>query len=97
MDPVSYLNNNLPLIAFEGQKGKIEGQGFEDTLKSLISNVDSQMKESAQLSQDFATGKNRSIHEVMIASETAGISLRFLIQIRNKLLEGYQEIMRMNF
>jgi flagellar hook-basal body complex protein FliE len=55
------------------------------------------MKESDQLARDFATGKNNNIHEVMIASEKAGISMRFLLQIRNKLLDAYQEIMRMSF
>jgi flagellar hook-basal body complex protein FliE len=73
------------------------GISFQNTLKELVSNVDKQMKESDQLTQDFATGKNNNIHEVMIASEKSGISLRFLLQIRNKLLDAYQEIMRMNF
>lgn len=73
------------------------GISFENTMKELISNVDKQLRESDQLSRDFATGKNNDIHEVMIASEKSGISLRFLIQIRNKLLDAYQEIMRMSF
>jgi flagellar hook-basal body complex protein FliE len=73
------------------------GLSFQNTLKELVSNVNKQMQETDQLAQDFATGKNNNIHEVMIASEKSGISLRFLIQIRNKLLDAYQEIMRMSF
>jgi flagellar hook-basal body complex protein FliE len=73
------------------------GLSFQNTLKELVSNVNKQMQESNQLTQDFATGKNNNIHEVMIASEKSGISLRFLVQIRNKLLDAYQEIMRMSF
>jgi flagellar hook-basal body complex protein FliE len=76
---------------------KSSGISFQNTLKELISNVNTQMKESDQLARDFATGKNNDIHTVMIASEKAGISMRFLLQIRNKLLDAYQEIMRMSF
>ncbi|NLA76088.1 MAG: flagellar hook-basal body complex protein FliE [Deltaproteobacteria bacterium] len=70
---------------------------FKNTLEELISNVNNQITESDQLTRDFASGKNNNIHEVMIASEKAGISLRFLVQVRNKLLDAYQEIMRMSF
>ncbi len=73
------------------------GISFQNTLKELVSNVEKQIQESDQLTTDFATGKNNNIHEVMIASEKAGISLRYLLQIRNKLLDAYQEIMRMSF
>ena len=76
---------------------KNNGNSFQNTLSGLISDVDAQLKETDQLTQDFAMGKNNNIHEVMIASEKAGISLKFLLQIRNKLLDAYQEIMRMNF
>ena len=70
---------------------------FQNTLAGLVSDVNNQLNESDQLTQDFAMGKNNNIHEVMIAAEKAGISLKFLLQIRNKLLDAYQEIMRMNF
>ena len=73
------------------------GSSFKDTLAEFVTNVDKQLKESGRMTQDFAMGKNNNIHEVMIASEKAGISLRFLMKIRNKLLDAYQEIMRMNF
>ena len=82
------------------QTGKAEkntNSSFQNTLAELVSNVDKQIKESDQLTEDFAMGKNNNIHEVMIASEKAGISLKFLMQVRNKLLDAYQEIMRMSF
>ena len=98
MDPIGHLNGQpIHSIGYGDKNVKTENKGFEDTLKSLVSSVDSQLKEAGQMTEDFATGKNQSLHEVMIASEKAGISLKFLIQIRNKLLEAYQEIMRMNF
>lgn len=76
---------------------KNSNNSFQNTLSKLVTDVDNQIKESDRLSEEFAIGKNNNIHEVMIASEKAGISLKFLMQIRNKLLDAYQEIMRMNF
>lgn len=76
---------------------KNNSNSFQNTLSKLVTDVDNQIKESDRLSEEFAIGKNNNIHEVMIASEKAGLSLKFLMQIRNKLLDAYQEIMRMNF
>jgi flagellar hook-basal body complex protein FliE len=73
------------------------GVSFKDTLNSLISQVNTQMQEADQLTSDFALGKSESLHEVMIATEKSSISLSFLLQIRTKLLDAYQEIMRINF
>jgi flagellar hook-basal body complex protein FliE len=97
MDPIGHLNGNPLSIAYGNKNEKIKNQGFDDTLRSLISRVDSQLKEAGQKTEDFATGKSQNLHEVIIASEKAGLSLKFLIQIRNKLLEAYQEIIRMHF
>ena len=81
----------------QNANNKVTGQGFQDTLNSMISQVNDQLQEADQLTEEFALGKTDSLHEVMIATEKASISLSFLLQIRNKLLDAYQEIMRMNF
>ncbi len=94
---VENISTEFLIPSKTGKKKEESGISFQNTLKELISNVNTQMKESDQLARDFATGKNNNIHEVMIASEKAGISMRFLLQIRNKLLDAYQEIMRMSF
>ena len=98
MDHVGNVSNNhlQPMAALKNNRG-IDRDKFQDTLKSLISRVDGQLKEADQKTEDFAVGKQHSLHEVMIATEKADLSFRFLLQIRNKLLDAYQEIMRMNF
>lgn len=50
---------------------------------------------SEHLLQDLASGKTDNIHHVMLSLEDAKLSLQLLIQVRNKLLEGYQDILRM--
>jgi flagellar hook-basal body complex protein FliE len=45
--------------------------------------------------EDLATGKAKSIPDVMIAAEKADIGLKLMMQVRNKVIEAYQEIMKM--
>ncbi|MDD3706481.1 MAG: flagellar hook-basal body complex protein FliE [Clostridiaceae bacterium] len=68
---------------------------FTDFLNNALNDVNKLQIESEQLNQAFAMGLNDNIHQVMIASEKADIALQFTIQVRNKVLEAYQEIMRM--
>ncbi|HEY3295741.1 MAG TPA: flagellar hook-basal body complex protein FliE [bacterium] len=65
---------------------------FGETLKSFVSGVNEMQNVSAEKTLQFATGQITDVHEVMAASEEAGISLSLLIEIRNKLLEGYKEL-----
>lgn len=70
-------------------------QNFAQILQESILNVDGKLKNAAQAQQQVAAGNEASLHAVMIAGKKADISMRLAVQIRNKLLEGYQEIMRM--
>ena len=68
---------------------------FAKTLKDFIHDVDSQLKRADGMMKEFAVGKRADLHNVMIETEKADLSLRLLLKIRNKLVEAYQEIMRM--
>ncbi|MBN2125240.1 MAG: flagellar hook-basal body complex protein FliE [Deltaproteobacteria bacterium] len=97
MDSVRSISSN-PLPRPEGAGPRKAGEGsFLDTLKGFQDQVDARIKEADRMREEFAVGARQDIHEIMIASEKADISFRLLLQIRNKLLEGYQEIMRMQF
>lgn len=74
---------------------KKESLSFTDFLNNALKDVNKLQMESEQLNQAFAMGLNDNIHQVMIASEKADIAFQFTLQIRNKVLEAYQEIMRM--
>jgi flagellar hook-basal body complex protein FliE len=97
MDPMKGISGG-PVFEprHAGGQGVKEGE-FLETLKSFYQHVDEQIRESGQMASEFAVGKRNDIHEIMVASEKAGLSFRLLLQIRNKLLEAYQELMRMQF
>ncbi|HEU0264271.1 MAG TPA: flagellar hook-basal body complex protein FliE [Geobacterales bacterium] len=69
-----------------------EAGGF---FKELVNQVNTLQTQADTSIEQFATGEARGLHEVMIAVEKAGISFQFLNQVRNKAVEAYQEVMRM--
>lgn len=71
------------------------GKSFADTLKDVVQNVNQQQLESDKQIQELATGKNKNVAEVMITAEKADISLKLMTSVRNKIIEAYQEIMKM--
>jgi len=71
------------------------GPGFGDILKNAVESVNSMQHEAGRLEDAVAKGENVNIHQAVIAGEKAGLSFRLLMQVRNKMIEAYQEVMRM--
>ena len=74
---------------------KSEEPSFNDIMKESIQKVDQRQKEADQILQDFIAQKNKDLHQVIIAWEKADVSLQLLMKIRSKILEAYQDVMRM--
>jgi flagellar hook-basal body complex protein FliE len=64
-------------------------------LKSHLAEVNHLQTSSDVAAQRLASGQDKDIHNTMIAMEKAGLALQLTMQVRNKALEAYQEIMRM--
>ena len=71
-------------------------QQFADALKEAIANVNEQQNTSDMMTQKLINGGDVDLHEVMVAAQKASITLNTTIEIRNKAVEAYQEIMRMS-
>jgi flagellar hook-basal body complex protein FliE len=70
-------------------------EGFADTLKTMMSDVNRMQNDAGSALQRLAAGEDVDIHEVMISNAEAGIAFDLMMEIRNKLVEAYQEIQRM--
>ncbi|KGN03417.1 flagellar hook-basal body protein FliE [Clostridium novyi A str. 4570] len=68
---------------------------FQDVLKSQLDKVNEKQLESEKITDDFIKGEDVEVHDVMIKNEEAKLSMQLAVQVRNKLLEAYQEINRM--
>jgi flagellar hook-basal body complex protein FliE len=71
------------------------GKSFADTLKDAVGSVNELQKASDKFSQNVATGKTDDVAGAMIAAERADIALRVMVQVRNKIIDAYQEVMKM--
>lgn len=69
--------------------------GFGDALGKGLQQVSSLEHKADALVQDIATGGDTKIHEVMAATSQAGLAVDMLVQVRDRALEAYQEVMRM--
>lgn len=71
------------------------GHEFSDVLKNAVESVNSMQHAAGRLEDAVAKGEDVNIHQAVIAGEKAGLSFRLLMQVRNKMVEAYQEVMRM--
>ena len=70
-------------------------EGFAKVFEQGVAKVDADLRSAEGALSDLATGKPVELHEVMLRMEQARIGVQTFIQIRNKVLESYQDLMRM--
>jgi flagellar hook-basal body complex protein FliE len=71
------------------------GEGFTRLLGDMVGKVNELQGQADKAIERLATGESKGLHEVMIAMEKSNVSFQFLTQVRNKALDAYHEIMRM--
>lgn len=79
----------------QSQPQASSGTSFGQMLKDAMSVVEHDQTAAAEAGKRLVSGQVQDVAEVMILSERASLSLGLAVQVRNKLLESYQEIMRM--
>lgn len=70
-------------------------KSFGDSMLQAINRVNRLQKEAESDIQALATGEKQDLHQTMISMEKAGVSFQLVMQVRNKIVAAYQEIMRM--
>ena len=75
--------------------GENDGVAFTELFSDLLQSVNQLHHDSGELQQAFLAGEPVEIHQVMIKAEQAGVATDLLLEIRNKLVEAYNEMMRM--
>lgn len=86
---VSELPSALPAAA------PAESNSFSSLLGKLVSEVNAQQQASAQSISALQSGQNVPLHQAVISMEEASVSFQLMVEVRNRLLESYQEIMKM--
>jgi flagellar hook-basal body complex protein FliE len=83
----------------ESSKGsEVSSKGepdFAAMLKESFKTVNSSLVESEKMATDLATGKSDNIHDTMLAATKAELGFNMMVQLRNKAIDAYQEVLRM--
>ncbi|MFT5232895.1 MAG: flagellar hook-basal body complex protein FliE [Candidatus Krumholzibacteriia bacterium] len=68
---------------------------FASQLQNAISDVQQLQVKREDMIEEMVTGQTTEVHDVMIAAKESQLAFELLMEVRNKLLESYQEMMRM--
>jgi flagellar hook-basal body complex protein FliE len=71
------------------------GGGFRDALATAIQSVEGYGREASSSAQSFLAGEEQDLHTTILATQKAELALEMFLQVRNKVVNAYQEIMRM--
>jgi len=72
-----------------------DSNSFSSLLGKLVSDVNAQQQAAGQNVNALQSGQNVPLHQAVISMEEANVSFQLMVEVRNRLLESYQEIMRM--
>jgi flagellar hook-basal body complex protein FliE len=78
-----------------GETQGADGKSFADTLTESLQKVNQLQQDADQAIENLVTGKSENIHDAMIALNKADMAFRMTMQMRNKIVEAYQEVLRM--
>lgn len=96
IDPISMPAAISPTKVMESQAAKpAAGTGFDDWMQVQLDTLNQQILEADTKVQQLAAGEEANLHDVMISLEKAKMSFELVLAVRNKALEAYQELMRM--
>ena len=89
----------LAKLVSTGEAPKVSGgaapSSFAGALEKMVTEVNNKQVAAGQAVHDLQNGQNVSLHQTMIAMEEASVSFQLMVEVRNKVLESYQELMRM--
>ena len=90
-------NDGIPTLgkSIETNSDNSTHKSFADTLNEAIGSVNDMQKSADKQAQELATGRTDNVADVMIAAEKADIALKLMVQVRNKIIDAYQEVMKM--
>ncbi len=94
---IRQLQGSKPAAAEKGKQKAAAGEvkDFGETISEFVKAVNDSQKSAAQEIADVIQGRSQNLHQAMATLEEAKLSFQLMIEIRNKLLESYQELQRM--
>ena len=89
------FNNKFQSLDSKKNEEVKDSNSFSEVLKNMVNDVNNNSIQANKTTDSFIKGEDVSIDQVMIKNQEASLSLQFLTQTRDKLLEGYNELSKM--
>jgi flagellar hook-basal body complex protein FliE len=95
------INHFQPLFHLGTKTNKAQDEkaapteSFSSVLSESLQKVNGLQKDAELMTNKLITGEVNDVHQVMIATQKASIALQLTVEVRNKVIESYQEMMRM--
>ncbi len=96
ISPTAVSQATPPQVVAANQKSN-PADSFANTIAKVIGDVNQDQQQADAALQGFVTGKIDNVHDVVLSVAKADLSFRFLLEVRNRLTEAYQELSRMQF
>ena len=94
INSIGPLQSGNPIEKGQGVQPQKGGPSFKDTMKSFLSDVNEMQKNAGESIQKMVAGEINDVHQVMTSMEEANVAFNMMMEIRNKVMDAYQEIMR---
>ncbi len=93
--PPAELDKLNPPITLSAPDSAQPAYSFQNLLGNFVQDVNDKQAAAGDAVNGLLSGKNVSLHQAMISMEEASVSFQLMVEVRNKLLDSYQELMRM--
>ncbi len=93
--PISGVPASVPAVSPTAAATEPAGKGFGEAITKMLDDVSQAEAHADALATDVAMGGETSVQDLMVAMTKASLSVDLLVQVRNRALEAYQEVMRM--
>ena len=95
-DPIGLIGSiNRALPAMPGDAAPAGGPGFRQLLNDQIEKVNQLQRDATEAIEDLSVGRRDDIESVLIATQKADTAFRLLLQVRNKVIDAYDEVRQM--
>ena len=96
MSPIAPISPAIvtPLVG-AGKAAQLDRGAFANVLASALAGVDREQRAASASMDAFLSGENEEVHQVALATQRSELAFGLFLQVRNKIVAAYQEVMRM--
>jgi flagellar hook-basal body complex protein FliE len=95
MSPISPINLPAMIAVPSLQPSAAQGPSFQNALQTAVGQVENSRTIADGAIQKFVSGQDQELHSTILATQNAELQFDLLMQVRNKVVSAYEEIMRM--